>query len=191
MPEIPELKTKRLLLRGFRDGDLDAVAAMCADPDVMRYLGDGRTLDRADAWRQMAMFVGHWTLRGFGNWAVQELGSGAYVGRVGLFYPEGWPGRELGWVLAREHWGKGYATEAAGAVLDHVFEILGWPRTISLIYRDNARSIRVAERLGAHLEGQATIRGHTADVWVIDREAWPLRASCGDRASRAGRSPSG
>ena len=184
MREIPEL-------RGFRDSDLDAMAAMCADPDVMRYLGDGRTLDREDAWRQMAMFVGHWTLRGFGPWAVQELESGAYVGRVGLYYPEGWPGRELGWVLAREHWGKGYATEAAGAALVHAFETLGWPRTISVIYRDNARSIRVAERLGEHREGPTTIRGHTADVWVIDREAWRLRASCGDRASRGDRSPSG
>ncbi len=191
MPEIPELRTARLLLRPFREGDLDAVAAMCADPEVMRYLGDGRTLDREDAWRQMAMFLGHWALRGFGNWAVQELDGGAYAGRVGLHYPEGWPGREVGWVLGRQHWGKGYATEAAGAVLDHVFGALGWPRTISLIYRDNARSIRVAERLGARLDGQATIRGHTADVYVIEAEAWRLRASCVGRASRAGRCPSG
>ena len=190
MREIPELKTERLLLRAFRDGDLDAMAAMSADPDVMRYLGDGRTFDRDDAWRQMAMFVGHWSLRGFGNWAVQELDSGAYVGRVGLDYPEGWPGRELGWVLAREHWGKGYATEAARAALAHALGTLGWPRTISLIYRDNARSIRVAERLSARLDGQAVIRGHTADVYVVTREDW-LRASCGDRASRAGRCPSG
>ncbi len=191
MREIPELTTSRLSLRAFRESDLDAMAAMCADPDVMRYLGDGRTLDREDAWRQMAMFVGHWSLRGFGPWAVQEAASGAYVGRVGLYYPEGWPGRELGWVLGREHWGKGYATEAAGAVLDHAFGTLGWPRTISVIYRENARSIRVAEHLGAHLDGQATIRGHIADVYVIDRAAWRLRASCGDRASRASRSPSG
>ena len=179
---IPELRTERLLLRGFRDADLDAVAAMCADPQVMRYLGDGRTLDRDDSWRQMAMLMGHWALRGFGNWAVEERATGAYVGRVGLHYPEGWPEREVGWVLAPRHWGKGYATEAARAVLEHVFGTLGWPRLISLIYRDNAPSIRVARRLGEHLEGQVVIRGHTADVWAITRETW-LRASCGDRAS--------
>lgn len=188
---IPELGTERLRLRAFREGDLDAVAAMCADPEVMRYLGDGRTLEREDAWRQMAMLVGHWDLRGFGMWAVEERASGAYVGRVGLHYPEGWPGREVGWVIARAHWGKGYATEAARAAIDHALGTLGWPQTISLIYRDNARSIRVAERLGARLDGQATIRGHTADVWVVEREGGRLRASCGDRASRADRCPSG
>jgi RimJ/RimL family protein N-acetyltransferase len=188
---VPELRTARLRLRAFREGDFDAVAAMCADPDVMRYLGDGRTLDRDDAWRHMAMLVGHWELRGFGTWAVEEQASGAYIGRVGLHYPEGWPGREVGWVIGRAHWGKGYATEAATAAVDHAFDTLGWPRTISLIYRDNARSIRVAERLGARRDGEATIRDHTADIWVIERAQWRLRASCADRANRADRSPSG
>ena len=64
---VPELRTKRLLLRSFRDADLDPMAAMCADPEVMRYLGDGRTLDREDTWRQMAMFLGHWEIRGVTN----------------------------------------------------------------------------------------------------------------------------
>jgi RimJ/RimL family protein N-acetyltransferase len=169
---VPELRTRRLLLRAFRESDLDPLAAMCADPEVMRYLGDGRTLDRADTWRQMAMFMGHWALRGFGMWAVEEQGTGAWVGRVGLFYPEGWPDREVGWALAREHWGRGLATEAARAVLDHVFGTLGWDRVISLIYRENARSVRVAERLGERYEGQVVVRGHPADVYVVTRDAW-------------------
>lgn len=190
MPDIPELATERLRLRAFRDSDLDALAAMCADPEVMRYLGDGHTLDREDAWRQMAMLMGHWALRGFGNWAVEDRHTGAYVGRVGLHYPEGWPEREVGWVIARPHWGKGYATEAAHAVFDHVFGTLRWPRLISLIYRDNARSIRVAQRLGERFERQVVVRGHTADVWAIGRETW-LTAAYVDPASRADRSPSG
>jgi RimJ/RimL family protein N-acetyltransferase len=86
------LETERLRLRMFRETDLDAHAAMSADPEVMRYLGaTGEPLTRLDAWRQMAMFLGHWQLRGYGVWAVEERASGTFVGRIGLFNPEGWP----------------------------------------------------------------------------------------------------
>lgn len=169
---IPTLRTERLLLRGFRETDLDAFAAIGADPEVMRYLGDGRTFGRDDAWRQMAMFLGHWALRGFGPWAVEERSTGAYVGRVGLYCPEGWPGPEVGWVLARAHWGKGFALEAARAALDHAFRVLGWSRAISVIQPDNARSIRVAERLGERLDGDMMVRGQRARIYAIDAETW-------------------
>lgn len=166
------LETERLLLRPFRADDLDAYAAMCADPDVMRYLGDGQPLNREDAWRQMASFIGHWSLRGFGMWAVEERGTGALVGRVGLHYPEGWPGREVGWTLAREHWGKGYAFEAAAASLDHAFRALEWPRAISVIDPENYRSIRVAERLGERFDREIELRGRRTLVYSIDRDDW-------------------
>ena len=171
------LETPRLLLRPFRDTDLDVYAAIHADPEVMRYLGDGKPLTRDDAWRSMAMMVGHWALRGFGMWAVEEKSTGAMVGRVGLYCPEGWPGQEVGWTLAREHWGKGYAFEAAEVSLDHAFQTLQWPRAISLIHPDNQRSIRVAERLGERFDREIELRGHPALLYSIERVAWRPGAS--------------
>src|SRR5262245_38654649 len=105
------LETPRLILRMFREDDFEPYASLCADPEVMRYLSGGNTLRRGEAWRHMAMIVGHWHLKGYGIWAVAERETGRLLGRIGFFNPEGWPGFELGWVLGKEHWGKGYATE--------------------------------------------------------------------------------
>ena len=165
------LQTERLLLRAFSDADLDAYAAMCADAEVMRYLSvTGALLSREDAWRQMALFAGHWALRGFGMWAVEERGSGRFIGRVGLHQPEGWPDRELGWSLAREAWGRGYATEAARAAADYAFRTLRWSHLIHLILPGNDRSIRVAGRLGARPAGTDIVRGVTQLVYRL--ESW-------------------
>jgi RimJ/RimL family protein N-acetyltransferase len=169
---LTELETARLRLRDFRATDLDQYAALCADPEVMRYVGDRSVLSREDAWRQMAMLAGHWHLRGFGMWVVEERTTGAFVGRVGLHYPEGWPDREVAWALARPFWGRGYATEAARAALGEAFGRLAWARVISLIDPTNARSVRLAERLGERLEGEATIRGHRVAVYSLSRSAW-------------------
>jgi RimJ/RimL family protein N-acetyltransferase len=163
------LETPRLILRMFRADDFEPYAAICADPDVMRYLGDGRALTRPEAWRQMAMIVGHWQLRGYGLWAVEERSTGALVGRIGLFNPEGWPGLEVGWVLGKTCWGRGYATEGARRVLDHAFTDMGLDRLISLIYPDNTASIRVAERIGERLEGHTYLFGHEVLIYRIDR----------------------
>jgi RimJ/RimL family protein N-acetyltransferase len=165
------LQTERLLLRAFSDADLDAYAAMCADAEVMRYLSvTGALLSREDAWRQMALFAGHWALRGFGMWAVEERESGRFIGRVGLHQPEGWPDRELGWSLAREAWGRGYATEAARAAADYAFRTLRWSHLIHLILPGNDRSIRVAGRLGARPAGTDIVRGVTQLVYRL--ESW-------------------
>jgi RimJ/RimL family protein N-acetyltransferase len=156
----------------FRQDDLDAYAAICADPEVMRYLGDGTTLDRPHAWRQIAMILGHWQLRGYGLFALEEKTTGALVGRAGIFEPDGWPGFELGWMLRRASWGQGYATEAARRVLRHAFTEMNRERVISLIRDGNARSIRVAERLGERLDGRAVIFGQEALVYAVDRAGW-------------------
>ncbi|HEX8499537.1 MAG TPA: GNAT family N-acetyltransferase [Pyrinomonadaceae bacterium] len=166
------LRTERLVLRMFREEDLDEYAAMAADPEVTRHLGDGGTLSRADAWRQMAMILGHWQLRGYGMWAAEESATGRLVGRVGFFNPEGWPGFELGWTLAREFWGRGYATEAARRALEYGFTELGRAHVISLIRPANAPSVRVAGRLGERLEGEVQLHGSTALVYGITREDW-------------------
>jgi RimJ/RimL family protein N-acetyltransferase len=166
------LETARLRPRPFRDDDLDAYAELCSDPEVMRYVGDRRVLSREDAWRQMAMLAGHWQLRGFGMWAVEERDTGCFVGRVGLHYPEGWPGREIAWALGRRFWGRGYATEAARAALAEAFGRLGWPRIISLIDPANIRSIRLAQRIGERLEGETTVRGHRVAVYALAKSEW-------------------
>ncbi|MGE5234394.1 MAG: GNAT family N-acetyltransferase, partial [Acidobacteriota bacterium] len=162
--EVPEIRTQRLLLRAFRAEDAEPYLAMCADPEVMRWVS-GEPLSAEDAWRQLAMFAGHWTLRGFGSWTVEERASGRFVGRIGLHYPEGWPDRELGWALARPFWGQGYAAEGARAALAHAFDTLGWDHLVSLIHPENERSIRLATRLGARFQGTAAVRGHSVSVY--------------------------
>jgi RimJ/RimL family protein N-acetyltransferase len=166
------LETERLVLRMFRADDLDAYAAICADPEVARYLGDGKTLTRSEAWRQMALILGHWQLRGFGLWAVAERATGTLLGRIGFFEPEGWPGFELGWMLRRASWGKGYATEGAGRALAHAFTSMDRDHLISLIHPANQASIRVAERLGQTLEGRTDLFGREVLVYGIARAAW-------------------
>jgi RimJ/RimL family protein N-acetyltransferase len=156
----------------LRPTDIDPYAAMCADPDVMRHLGGGGVLSRDDAWRQLAMFAGHWQLRGFGMWAVEERASGNFIGRVGLHFPDGWPDREIGWALTRASWGKGLAFEAASAALAHAFGPLQWPRIISLIASENGRSIRLAERLGEQFETDVEVRGQRVGLYSLERDAW-------------------
>jgi len=169
---VVTLETDRLRLRMFRQDDLDAYAAICADAEVMRYLGDGKALSRADAWRQIAMILGHWSLRGYGLWAVEERATGSLVGRIGLFEPEGWPGFELGWMLRRASWGKGYAIEGARRALAHAFTEMGRDHLISLIRPANQPSIRVAEKLGETLESRTELFGHDVLVYGIARAAW-------------------
>ena len=132
----------------FRESDLDEYAEMCGDPEVMRYIGDGHCFSRPEAWRNMALIIGHWQLRGFGLWAVEEKRTGALLGRVGCWQPEGWPGLEVGWALRRQFWEKGYATEAALQAVEYAFNRLGQERVISLIQPENSQSVAVALRLG-------------------------------------------
>lgn len=166
---IPTLETERLRLRAFREDDLDAFADIYADPEVMRFIGEGSTTDRTGTWRTMSLLLGHWALRGYGIWAAEEKESGALVGRIGLWNPEGWPGLEVGWLLARSHWGRGLATEGGRRALAFAFEELGADHVISLIRPANAASIRVAERLGERHEGTTRILGDEALVYGIDR----------------------
>jgi RimJ/RimL family protein N-acetyltransferase len=164
------LETERLVMRMWREADFEEYAELCADAEVMRYIG-GKIFDRTEAWRHMASMIGHWYLRGYGIWAVAEKDSQRLVGRIGCINPAGWPGFEVGWTLKKEFWGKGYATEGARRALKYAFNELGKPHVISLINAENKASIRVAERLGETLEGTTTVFGTEVLVYGIDRKS--------------------
>jgi RimJ/RimL family protein N-acetyltransferase len=163
------LETPRLRLRPFTADDWPAYAEMCADAEVMRYIGEGRVESAEDAWRTMAAFLGHWALLGSGMWALEHRDSGALLGRVGYIDRPGWPGFELGWLLARGHWGHGYAREAASVALRHAFEVLQRERVISLIRPGNRRSIAVAEAIGETLHGHIELMGGQVLVYEAHR----------------------
>lgn len=168
---VPALTTERLVMRELVESDLDGIAALYADPEVMRWLG-GDLLDRAEAWRRIAFLIGHWRLRGFGQWALERRDTGELAGYAGLFRPEGWPGIEVGWTLARGHWGNGYATEAARAALGWGWQELDVDRIVSLIVPKNERSTAVARRLGMSDSGERfDHRGHHHVVWELLRPA--------------------
>ncbi len=161
----PTLTTERLHLRMLQDSDFDEYAAIHMDPEVTRFTAR-KHLDRMEAWKHLAMIVGHWRLRGYGFWGVFERETNRLVGRVGFHYPEGWPEFELGWTLGRAAWGKGYATEAAKACLDYAFTVMKRKRVISLIDPQNVPSIRVAERIGETLEGEWYLGEHRLLVYA-------------------------
>ncbi|MBF2067464.1 MAG: GNAT family N-acetyltransferase [Calothrix sp. C42_A2020_038] len=175
--QIPKIVTKQLILRGFEENDLDAYAEMCGDVEVMRYVGSGQTMTRSDSWRSMAMMLGHWYLRGYGFWAVEQRRTGEMIGRVGCWQPEGWLGFEVGWMIRRAFWGRNFATEAGSAAMEYAFEELQQPRVISIIQPENIASRRVAEKLGEKLEGTAKVLGQETVIYAISRKEWENRSS--------------
>jgi RimJ/RimL family protein N-acetyltransferase len=149
----PTLETARLRLRGHRIEDLGPCAAMWGDPEVTRHIG-GQPFSTEGCWAKLLRYVGHWTLLGFGYWAIEERATGRFVGEVGFadFKREVTPSLnrvpELGWVLTRSAWGKGMATEAALAALGWGDVHFRGAHTVCLIDPNNAPSIRVAEKCG-------------------------------------------
>jgi RimJ/RimL family protein N-acetyltransferase len=172
---IPSLETERLTLRPFREADVDAFFELSQDPDVMRYVGDRRVPTLQETWRAVAGWLGHWALRGYGHWAIEERNAGRLIGRAGIINPVDWPGPEVGYLLGREWWGKGYATEAAQAAMDWGFEERGFDDLLSLIDSANTASIAVALRLGESQRGATDLWGTRVLVYGISRDEWEAR----------------
>lgn len=171
------IETERLLLRLPRAEDFDRYAALHEDAEATRYIGG--CLPRAAAWRKFLQMPGAWMVQGYGMFSVVEKSSGAWIGQLGPWRPEGWPGNEIGWVFMREAWGRGYATEAGRAAIDWAFATLGWDEVIHSIHPDNAPSQALARRLGSHLRGPCRLPPPYADApsqcWAQTREEWLAR----------------
>ncbi|MEM1130178.1 MAG: GNAT family N-acetyltransferase [Pseudomonadota bacterium] len=140
------LTTERLVLRRPAMHDAERATAFYMS-ERSRFAGGNQPEPRA--WSAFAAMLGHWQIRGFGLWAVTTREADRILGMVGPYFPAGWPERELGWVLFDGAEGKGYAQEAVHAARDHAFATLGWTGAVSYIAPDNARSIALAERVGA------------------------------------------
>jgi RimJ/RimL family protein N-acetyltransferase len=164
---VPCLHTDRLILREYRREDFDAFAAHLADPVSAAHLG---AADRQAAWRIFCSQAGLWLLHGAGWWAVEEKETGQVVGTIGAFFREDATVMELGWNTWRAFGGKGYANEAAAAVVHHALEIQREPKVRALIASDNESSLRVARRLGLRYEAETEIHGKVVGVYTRERD---------------------
>lgn len=148
-----------------------------ADPVAARFIGGQQP--RAVTWRMMATMAGSWAIKGFGMFSVIDKASGLWLGRVGPWVPEGWPGTEIAWGLHPSAQGQGYAAEAATAAIDWAFEHLGWTEVIHGIDPENAPSERLAQRLGAVNRGPgklpAPYEATVINIWGQTATAWKNR----------------
>jgi RimJ/RimL family protein N-acetyltransferase len=157
MRQLGSCQTERLRLeRWSHEVHGDGLSAMNAQPEVLRYLGGGAGMTRAESHEMSARIAAHWDTYGFGLWAAVEGASGDMVGFVGLCHPVWWPEMrervEVGWRLRREAWGAGYATEGARAALNEGFGTLGLEEIVSFVDPENERSLAVTRRLGMRVE---------------------------------------
>ena len=173
----PTLETDRLILRPPVQDDFDRWAEFLADPVASLHIGGVQS--RPAAWRSMATMTGAWSLLGFSMFSVIEKASGLWIGRLGPWAPEGWPGTEVGWGLLPSAQGKGYAVEGATATIDWAFDHLGWTDVIHTISPENVASARTAQRLGSRLLGPGRLPppfDHLpVEIWGQSREEWRAR----------------
>ena len=167
------------MLRPPIEDDLDGWARLMADEESSMFIGG--PMPRASAWRSMAAMAGSWHLKGFGMFSVIEKASGAWVGRLGPWQPEGWPGTEIGWGLLREAWGKGYASEGALRTMAWAFEELRWTDVIHCIGPKNNASAAVAARLRSRKRGEGKLpppfEASRVDIWGQSAGEWRLNWS--------------
>ena len=174
------IETPRLVLREVVDGDLDRLATMFADPDVMRFIGEGGVLSRDRARRSIERQRTQYRELGFGEWATVDRETGAMIGLCGFIrWPDidGTEELEVAYLLARESWGRGLGTEAASAIRDHATGELGRRRLVSCIYPDNLASARVATKIGMAYEKTFSYEGQPMSLYSLEIEEPRLRPS--------------
>ena len=174
------IETERLRLRPLEPRDAEAHIAMMQDPAVAAYLTVGGVPeDYMKCWRQFASYLGHWSMRGYGFFSVEEKATGRWVGRVGPWQPGGWPDFEVGWAIVSSAWGQGYAPEAARASCQWAFDT--YPelsRIVSLIDPKNVNSQAVARKIGeAKTDEVFEVWGLKLDIWAVERSAWTSRTN--------------
>lgn len=160
------LVTARLILRPTSSEDFDAWADFSSHPETMRFLGGPQS--RPIAWRAFVTMAGCWSLYGFGMFSMIHRATNRWIGRIGPWRPEGWPGNEVGWGIAHEFEGQGYAFEAAEAAINWAFATLGWDEVIHCIPAENVRSRALAQRLGSTYRGRTVLpppAGTEVEVW--------------------------
>jgi RimJ/RimL family protein N-acetyltransferase len=177
----PTLETPRLVLRALTRRDYEAEAAWFARPASAR---EGGPKPREAVWRVVAAMIGHWTLEGFGFWAVERRADGAYCGRVGVWNPEGWPEPELGWTLTDAADAPGLAAEAILAARDWAWQERALGPLASLIRPANTRARRLAGAVGARME--RTLKLGDAGLVEVHRHALPHAAPRASRVTHAG-----
>lgn len=177
MSSYPVLFTERLILRVPEASDLDGFAEMGADEESMRFIGG--TCPRSQAWRLVCALRGAWDIKGYSMFSVIERATGEWVGRLGPWEPEGWPGREVGWGVHPRFAGRGYAFEATVAAMDYAFDVLGWESVIHTIDPANLRSIALAKRLGSYNQGPTRLpepfQDAPVDAWGQTAAEWRER----------------
>ena len=171
------IETPRLILRPPRADDLDGWTEMMTDELSARFIGG--VASRSVCWRQLMAMIGAWHSHGFAMFSVIEKESGRWVGRLGPWQPDGWPGPEIGWAIVRDRWGRGYAVEGATAAMHWAFDTLGWSNVIHSIAPGNVASQRVAEKLGSRNLGPGRLpppfEADRVDLWGQTREEWRAR----------------
>jgi RimJ/RimL family protein N-acetyltransferase len=176
IPDV-RIETERLILRPPVAEDFEAYAENMADVEASRFIGGQQP--RELAWRGFLTLAGAWAIQGFAMFSIIEKETGRWIGRLGPWHPVGWPGTEVGWGLAREAWGKGYAYEGCVAAIDWTFEHLGWSNMIHSIDSDNAASLALAKRLGSTLQRKVGMpppyQDRVAEIWGQTREQWQRR----------------
>ncbi|MBE7381548.1 MAG: GNAT family N-acetyltransferase [Leptolyngbya sp. SIO1E4] len=160
-----EIETPRLILRQFREEDWKDLHEYYSDAEATQFTV-GRKLSEGETWRTLCGMIGHWQLRGYGPYAVEAKSSRIVLGPVGFWYPNDWPEPEIKWALARQYWGKGFASEAARAVQVTAREHIPDIALISFIHAENLPSINLALAIGAKYEKEVMFRG---GQWQIYR----------------------
>jgi RimJ/RimL family protein N-acetyltransferase len=171
------IRTPRLTLRVPTMAEFDAWCAFMADEETARFIGGVQPPPLV--WRNMCMIIGAWRAEGCAMFSVFETATGRWIGRIGPWSPYGWPGREVGWGLVRDAWGRGYALEGAIAAMDFAVGRLGWSDIIHLIHPDNTASQKLAARLGSRRRGAVSMpapyQDQSVDLWGQTAQEWSAR----------------